>query len=206
MEIAGVRRVGSVGYCIAVALGCGVAPFAAQAQEAVAPLELVAEAVRLDRVEAPVRLELNAPPLPSFEGAEAGQHPRIDFSLLTSGSTGVGPMLGLNNFNTVARSQPGFAPSRSTLDLGLHVRHTTESNRQIDLTAWRRLATEQDAYTLIQLRQPSYGARVEMKLSPAKATPLLFDRGFVGMQLQGGARVSIKRSNGKPMVYYRRNF
>ena len=67
------------------------------------------------------------------------------------------------------------------------------------------MAAEPDAYALVQQQEPVYGARVEMRLAPAKS-PLLFDRGFVGMQLQSGARISIKRKDGKPMVYYRSSF
>jgi hypothetical protein len=204
--IAGVRSARAAGTCLAVALGCGVIPLASLAQDAVAPLDMVGQALRAERPEPAMRLELSAPALPSFESAEPGQHPRIDFSLLTSGTTGVGPLLGLNNFNSAARGLPGLGATPSTLDLGLHLRHTMQGNRQIDLTAWRRLAAEQDAYTLIQQRQPAYGARVEMKLSPARATPLLFDRSFIGLQLQGGARISIKRKDGRPMVYYRTTF
>jgi hypothetical protein len=32
------------------------------------------------------------------------------------------------------------------------------------------------------------------------------DRGFIGMQLEGGARITIKRKDGRPMVYYRSAF
>ena len=34
---------------------------------------------------------------------------------------------------------------------------------------------------------------------------LTFDRG-IGFQLQSGARISIKRKDGRPMVYYRTSF
>ncbi|TWO71963.1 hypothetical protein FN976_08240 [Caenimonas sedimenti] len=196
---------GSFRYCLAVALGCCVAPLAALAQDSVAPLDMVAEATRSEQ---PVRLELNTLTLPRFENVEAGQSPRVDLSLLPAGGTAVGPMVGMNGFSTSTGLQPSATgANRRSLDLGLHFRHTTESSRQFDLTAWKRVDAEQpDAYTLIQQRQPVYGARVEMKLSPARKTPLLADRGFIGMQLQSGARISIKRKDGKPMVYYRTSF
>jgi hypothetical protein len=196
---------GSLQYCLAVALGCCAAPLAALAQDTSAPLDMVAEATR---AEPPIRLELNTLTLPRFENVEAGQTPRIDLSLLPARGTAVGPMVGMNGFSAPSGLQPpATGANRPSLDLGLHFRHTTDSSRQFDLTAWKRVNAEQtDAYTLIQQRQPVYGARVEMKLSPARKTPLLADRGFIGLQLQSGARISIKRKDGKPMVYYRTAF
>jgi hypothetical protein len=35
---------------------------------------------------------------------------------------------------------------------------------------------------------------------------LAADLGFIGLQLEGGARISIKRKHGGPMVYYRTSF
>jgi hypothetical protein len=32
------------------------------------------------------------------------------------------------------------------------------------------------------------------------------DRGFIGFQLESGARVTLRRSGGKPMIYYRTRF
>ena len=58
----------------------------------------------------------------------------------------------------------------------------------------------------VGLRQPTYGARVELNLSPVRKSGLALDRGFVGMQLEGGARITIKRKDGRPMVYYRSAF
>ena len=202
-EFARTSRKASVRHSLAVALGCCVAPLAAQAQDTSAPLDMVAEATR---AESPVRLEMNTVSLPRFDSVEAGQPPRIDLSVLSSCGTGIGPMVGMNGVATTGL-QPNGAGLRRSLDLGVHFRHTTDSSRQFDLTAWKRMNTEQaDAYSLIQQRQPVYGARVEMKLSPARKVPLMADRGFLGLQLESGARISIKRKDGKPMVYYRTAF
>ena len=31
-------------------------------------------------------------------------------------------------------------------------------------------------------------------------------RGFIGFQLESGSRITVRRSDGKPMLYYRSNF
>jgi len=43
-----------------------------------------------------------------------------------------------------------------------------------------------------------------MKLESAK--PFAVEKGFVGLQLESGAKISIRRKNGGPMVYYRNSF
>jgi hypothetical protein len=63
-----------------------------------------------------------------------------------------------------------------------------------------------DTLTLVQMRQPSYGARFEMQIGSTPSTGFVADRGFVGLQLESGARVTLRRSEGKPMVYYRTRF
>ena len=45
-----------------------------------------------------------------------------------------------------------------------------------------------------------------MNLSAGRKSGLAADLGFVGLQMEGGARISIKRKNGAPKVYYRSNF
>jgi hypothetical protein len=74
-----------------------------------------------------------------------------------------------------------------------------------DVAAWRRLMPP-DTLTLVQMRQPSYGARFEMQIGSTPTTGFVADRGFLGLQLESGARVTLRRSEGKPMVYYRTRF
>jgi hypothetical protein len=93
----------------------------------------------------------------------------------------------------------------SSLDLGLHWRYTLGSEDRVDVTAWRRM-TPIDAASLVQSREPSYGARVELRLNPVTRTGLVAERGFLGFQMEGGGRITIRRSGGKPMVYYRTKF
>ena len=72
--------------------------------------------------------------------------------------------------------------------------------------AWRRMNTDDDAYSLIQQRQPVYGARVEMNLAGGRKSGIATGVGFIGVQLESGARISVKRKDGRPMIYYRTSF
>lgn len=159
---------------------------------------------------APARLEINATALPRLDGQEAMRGPRIDLTLMSPRPSAVGLTVGMSNFAVPASANgappaPGFAATPPSMDLGVHVRHTTDSSYQVDISAWRRMTPQPEAYTLVQLRNvPTYGARVEMNLS--KRSGIVSDLGFVGLQLEGGARISLKRKDGRPMVYYRTKF
>ena len=126
------RHPASIGYCLAVALGCCGLPVAGQAQDASPAVEMVTEANRADPG---VRMELSTTALPRFDSTETGaQAARIEFSLLTPGGTGVGPLLGMTGLATPTGLQPSWvAATRPGMDLGLHLRHTTDGNRQFDL-------------------------------------------------------------------------
>jgi len=186
-----------------LALACAAAPAWAQEAGGFAPAEvLLAEA----RIESPVRVQVQTSTLPRLEAQDTGfQAPRVDLSLFPSSrATGLGAVVGL----TTPRSGPGLqAPAPGGVDLGLRWTHRLLGQQQIDVTAWRRMNAEHDAYTMTLLRDPPvYGARVELDLTPVRKAGLATDRGFLGLQLQSGARISIKRKNGGPMVYYRTSF
>jgi len=193
------------GKCrMALLAGACLAGPAALAQEAVGTAEAQAAA------EAPLRLEVNAATLPRFDPVDsATSASRLDLSLLPPRPSAVGLALGMSNLSP-QNPQPATAlgtAARPALDVGVHVRHTLDSNHQIDVTAYRRMTQQPDAYTLIQQQQPRYLARVEMNLnSSRKKTPLLADKGFLGVQLDSGARLSLRRKNGGPMLYYRNTF
>jgi len=140
--------------------------------------------------------------------------PSIDLSLMpTRGRNGLGPMVSLSPSLPAADAAgaPGLAPGGTAADasVGLRWRYTLESNYRLDVTAWKSITPEPDAYALIQRRHPSYGARVEVPLSAvsnARTSGFVADRGFLGMQLDSGARLSVKRSGGRQMFYYRNKF
>lgn len=159
---------------------------------------LLAEA----RVDQPgVKVQVRTSTLPRLEAQDSGfQAPRVDFSLTPRNSHGLGAVVGVSGFQ--AHSLPlGLQPQRPSVDVGLRW-----SQKQVDVMAWRRMTGPDDAYSLIQMQQPVYGARVEMNLGKGKKGPFALDRGLIGMQLESGARISIKRKNGGPMIYYRTSF
>lgn len=153
------------------------------------------------------QLEVSTSTLPRFDNVDANtQTQRIDMRLLSPGRSSVGLALGMNN---ATGAQQGIiatlAPPRS-VDLGLHWRHTFDSNYRFDVTAYRKVP-HPDAISLIESRDPTYGARVELGFgSKSLSKGFVADRGFVGLQLEGGARLSVKRKNGGPMFYYRNAF
>lgn len=97
------------------------------------------------------------------------------------------------------------AASSANLDLGLQWRQPLSGEQHVDITAWRRLNPAPDAATLIHLREPVYGARVEMRIKPSKFRPF-GEAGFIGMQLDNGAKIMLRRKNGNPTLYYRSSF
>lgn len=160
----------------------------------------------------PLRLKVESSALPRLDAHDSGfRAPRLDLSVVPENArgTGLGPVLGVRTMPThVPTGGPGLAAARSGVDVGLRFSHRFDNQNQIDVTAWRRMNGPDDAYTLIQMREPMYGARVEMKMNikPAKFNAFGIDRGLLGFQLESGARISIKRKDGRPMVYYRTAF
>jgi hypothetical protein len=173
---------------------CAASPALAQWD---APLDLD---VRQERMP---RLEITSPERPrmdAFDAPAAG--PRIDLAVMPPrGSVGVS--MGLAGLGTVPNAS--FAP-QPTMDLGLQWRHTLDSNQRVDVTAWRRVSPGAEPVALVQSRPTTYGARVELNLSKQRTKGLVADRGFVGFQLEGGGRISIRRKDGRPMIYYRNTF
>lgn len=203
-----------VGRCAAVAMvsclaGSGWAQDAAPTASWADPLTV--EVRSEQQQQAGMRVEVNASALPRFDSQDGGfQAPRLDLTVLRSEGAGLGLAFGVSNqpsrnaTNAMgAAAAPGLRPA---FDLGLTFRHALQNNGRLDITAWRRMDGGDDAYDMIMDRDPVYGARVEMKLNPAKRTALKIDRGFFGMQMESGARISIKRRNGGPYIYYRNSF
>lgn len=183
---------------------CALSP-AVQAQEAQqAPAEvLVAEA----RAEPPLQVQLRATAIPRLQSPDSGyQAPRVDLSLTPANSRGLGALVGMTGFSPVPPGI-GLQPARPMIDLGVRWTGRLQGQNNVDVMAWRRMTAPDDAYSLIQARQPLYGARVEMNLSGRTVKPgFALDRGFVGFQLESGARISIRRKDGRPMIYYRTTF
>ncbi len=159
------------------------------------------------RAEAPLRFDVSTSTLPRVDSSEsASQGQRVDVSIVPEGRSGLGVAIGMTGSNPRPGMPPGmgFAP-RASVDLGVKWRQVVYS-QQVDVTAWRRVSSDDAAYSLVESRQPVYGARLEMKLDGESGNRFKAEKGFIGMQLEGGARISIKRKNGGPMVYYRTGF
>lgn len=200
---AGSRKELRLGACFAVVACAAWLPAWAQ-DAATTPVEAMLAETRPDPA---VRVQVQTSSLPRLAAQEFGFHaPRVDVSLVPARAGGLGAVVGMSGFTSQQGLHvPGRAPVRPSLDLGVRFSHTLQS-QQIDITAWRRMNTEPDAYTLVQMRQPVYGARVEMRLTPKRKSGIAADLGFIGLQLESGARISIKRKDGRPMIYYRTTF
>ena len=153
------------------------------------------------------QLEVTATTLPRFDSVDsANSSTRLDMTWLPPRRSALGLSLGMTTPDGLGLTP--FAPRNGqtqSVDLGLHWRYTLDSNYRVDVTAWRRLVPA-DALTMVQTREPQYGARVEMQLSGGSKRGLVADHRFLGLQLESGARVTLKRSGGKPMIYYRSKF
>jgi len=199
-------------HCPRVAIGLvlGLAACAAWSLEgATSPL---ADAAAVATPGEPQRLqmEISASTLPRFENTDGSSRTsRVDVTWLPPRRSALGLSLGMNSMDGPAAFYPsgGYAGMPGSLDLGLRWRYTLDGNYRIDVTAWRRLVPP-DALTLVQMHQhqPGYGARVEMQIRPVPKSGFVADRGFIGLQLESGARVTVRRSGGKPMIYYRTKF
>lgn len=154
-------------------------------------------------------LEISASNLPrfdNFDGTNRTQQ-RLDLALLSPGRASFGVTMGLSGLAPASRAglSSGAGDGLNNVNLGLQWRYVFDNNRRIDITAWRDLGRPNDALALIQSRDAGFGARVEMQLAGSRS-PLVAERGFVGVQLDGGARITLRRSGGRPMIYYRNKF
>lgn len=205
---AGVKRHARFG----VPLLLSVVVFSASAWDDVPPAQLAALAGEVGTQPAnPVQLDISALNLPRFDNVDGTTRAsRIDLTWLPPRQPVLGLAMGMS-LGMTNRTAPSFAAGGAYLnappriDLGFHWRYTMNSNYRIDFTAWHRMAAA-DAIDLVQSREPTYGARVEMGLGTVPKRGFVADRGFIGVQLDGGARITLRRTGGTPMLYYRTSF
>jgi hypothetical protein len=155
------------------------------------------------------QMEVSATSLPRFDNTDgATRSARIDMSWFPPRPSALGLSVGMTGTDAIGLSaaQP-FTGASPQVGLGLHWRHTLDNSNRIDITAWRRVGPT-DAASLIQSREPSYGARVEMRIASGSKRGLVADRGFLGLQLESGARITLRKSRGgmPTMMYYRTKF
>lgn len=151
-------------------------------------------------------LDVTTGTMPSFD-VEGGTHSsRAEVTVMPQAGANVGLMLGINS---ASAPLPGFGPysqPSQSLDLGLSWRYTAGGGQRFDVTAYRRMP-QRDALSMVQSRDPSYGARFEMALgTPQLRKGFVTPHAFIGLQLESGARLTVKRSGGVPMIYYRNKF
>lgn len=173
------------------------------------PADVIVAEARMDQQ--PARVQVQTSTLPRLESNDTGfQAPRVDVTVFPPGGpSGIGAVLGMSTPRTGVHSY-GLNSPQASVDLGVRWSQRLSGAHQIDVTAWRRMRMDDDAYTLIQRQQqPVYAARVELNLAEsAGKSGLMADlkSRFIGLQLESGGRISIKRRNGGAMVYYRTAF
>jgi hypothetical protein len=154
------------------------------------------------------RLEVDTATLPRFDSVDGALHSsRMDVTLLPHRRSGVGFAFGVSSVSGTNSAVAPWASGMPTMDFGVHWRVTLDSNYRFDVTAYRRVQNA-DAISLIESHDPEYGARVELGLGSiqGRSKGFVSNRGFVGFQLESGARVTIRRKSGGPMLYYRNAF
>jgi hypothetical protein len=152
------------------------------------------------------RLELSAAPIPNLDNIDTSAGTtRLDLTSWPrkAQDSMLGVSLGLSvpsSPSLDSRVQP------QSVDVGLRWRSTMDNTRRLDVSAWRRVTPVPDAITLIQGKQPDlYGTRVEMQFTTGRSR-IVPELGAIGMQLSGGAKLSLRAKHGKPMLYYRARF
>jgi len=154
---------------------------------------------------APSRLEFATSSLPLYESPDgASRTSRIDMVWLPPRQARLGLAVGLSSLHGAGLKLPGNSDAPA-VDLGFHWRYALDRQYRVDVTAWRRM-TPADAFAQVQTRQPGYGARVEMQIGSIPATGFVAERGFLGLQLESGARITVRKKEGRPMFYYRTRF
>ena len=153
-------------------------------------------------------IEISASSLPRFDNVDgtSGTRQRLDMALLSPGRASFGVTMGLTS---LAPSRYGFNAGATEgltgVNLGLQWRYVFDRSRRLDIRAWRDVGRRSDALSMVQSRDAGYGARVEMQLASSRSA-FVAEHGFVGLQLDGGARITLRRSGGRPMLYYRTRF
>lgn len=196
-----------------LALGMGAAGFAACAWASDAAGDIAVAQLDPQLVAAKdeplARLEMSATALPRLDGNDASfAAPRLDMALMPARRSSLGVALGVSGVHAPPAHAPALlAAAQPAVDVGVTMRHTFDNNQRVDVTAWRRMTPQQpDAMTLIHRREPGYGARVEWSLSKKGARSRTSFKDLLGVQLEGGGRISLRRKHGGPMIYYRNQF
>jgi hypothetical protein len=193
------------GARIALLILLCVASFSAAALEDPSPRVSAPPTSSGPEPRAAAQMEITATSLPRFDNLDGtARSSRLDMVWLPARRSGLGLALGITNIAGPGLPSMEQAPGPG-LDLGFHWRYPLDRQYRIDVTAWRRM-TPSDALDLEQAQRSTYGARVEMRLGSMPKSGFVADRGFLGLQLESGARITVRRKAGRPMFYYRTRF
>jgi hypothetical protein len=193
------------GARIALLILLCVASFSAAALEDPSPSVSAPPTSSGPEPRAAAQMEITATSLPRFDNLDGtARSSRLDMVWLPARRSGLGLALGITNIAGPGLPSMEQAPGPG-LDLGFHWRYPLDRQYRIDVTAWRRM-TPSDALDLEQAQRSTYGARVEMRLGSMPKSGFVADRGFLGLQLESGARITVRRKAGRPMFYYRTRF
>ena len=152
-------------------------------------------------------LDVSAQSLPRFDAADGGMRTdRVTLAIAPPASP-VAATFGLSNSPPGPLAFGGQAAA-TAVDIGMRWRWQGEAHHSIDVSAWRRMAQSAtlDAQSLIDAREPTYGARIEMGMSARSPRGFVTDRKSLGFQLDGASRIGIRRYNRGPMLYWRNDF
>lgn len=95
-------------------------------------------------------------------------------------------------------------PQRGT-DLSLRWRTVLPGGEWLHVSAWHALVPASAAAGLAS-SAPTMGTRLELHLKPAPVFGFMAEARAIGLQLDGGAKITLKRRNGGLMVQYRMQF
>lgn len=151
--------------------------------------------VVLAQVDSGLRAVAQTPPVNLAGGGDAATLPRVDLALLAPA-----PSSSRDPLRLVQANQGMRAPGQ--LNLALRWRQQSLGGHAVDASIWHSL-TADPGLTDPADTEPLYGAQVEMELRSDRKAAL---RDLLGMKLDNGARISLRRRNGQMAIYYRVQF
>ena len=151
--------------------------------------------------------EVSATSLPRFEPDGGTRTSRIDMTWLPPQRSALGLSLGMTSIDGLGLAvPPNLGNIGQSLDVGLHL--ALHARRQLPDRRHRLAACDSAGCRIAgpaaraELRRP----RGDEDRPRAHQPGFVAERGFIGFQLESGARITVRRSGGKPMLYYRSKF
>jgi hypothetical protein len=120
------------------------------------------------------------------------------------GASSLGLSMGVSNASGAAFTSlnPGAPSNRAVPEFGLRWRTQWNSERRIDVDAWRSY----DPTAPTPDQRQTYNARVELQFMNSKVKGLDLPHGAFGLQMSANSQMVLRARHGGPMIYYRRRF